>query len=906
MHPTSTSLAPQTASKKDQVKKNLEKMQSFLLFPFFVTLACVYTSNSQLLYIPSQYATKTESPFNDVSTVATTTTTTKSTTTSTTTTTMTRTTQQPLPPPPVLKNKYVNYFKSIARKESDSQLEIANKLDTCYLKLIAQTEETEDLSKRHEILMNNVEIAHDNFLGCRKRMNYVHSNCTVEKEQLVKECSCCPKPSVTTTISTFSPVKRTTTDQAQLAASHAYPIPPPTRQPTMDALSAMYPREEFTEWAVPKEHDQVVFRSKGRMIGTLGFSHLILDINLNELRSQGTAVCDQVHQIYTSQWKRNSNALKHDPFSLILRDLNSDCNTMKTKLDDMFSNFVRAAEQRVTDETRSRRKKRQLIIGALLLIGIIAAVSIYFSNMSLANISVGAGTNPATIHVATNHEARLNIDEGNIDTLKRTITDVGNQLNKNTKNIEDLIKIQRLEILLRRISEKYSDIFSLLESLKRGKLSPLTFDAHKLHIIFTQLQRNALKIGYKMLLSTSADIYDCETSFLVFSNHTIRTITHIPLYKEKTLLDLYEYIPLPIKMNETFVTIHSEKKFLAINEAKDRFSELNDQDIQSCHQVHKMYYCKNYNYYVKDRKQNCLINLYLNDIYYTSKSCHFQLQTPQTYVTQLTHNIFYMYHNAKNTATLSCPAIMRKAPQQKQLEGLMQITIPNNCKVETNDLVAEATVDIFSAPHELHIVIPQLDRSEDLKNVNYIFNQKVLNHTIQPQSKYRLHDIKKMFDENEVYYQLKIGFFTFLVVVSLLVGFCCLYCCCAPVNTCVNSCCKKTCQCCKNACKTPQPSNVVTTDDFNKLQGQLNRVQKLYDNIKRRKPQQQEALEEHEELEMQNVRPQTRFRFPDQTINFADQLDKPTRAAPPPPVGVTSRRHNPLYFSKRGVRTEDK
>ena len=89
-----------------------------------------------------------------------------------------------------------------------------------------------------------------------------------------------------------------------------------------------------------------------------------------------------------------------------------------------------------------------------------------------------------------------------------------------------------------------------LYELLKNKLSPKLVPLTQLNRATAKLRDLTMKKGYELTIKSASDIYMCQTSFVSYENGQLIVLTHIPMFKNKHLLKLFEYQPTPIILSQ--------------------------------------------------------------------------------------------------------------------------------------------------------------------------------------------------------------------------------------------------------------------------------------------------------------------------------------------------------------------
>ena len=151
--------------------------------------------------------------------------------------------------------------------------------------------------------------------------------------------------------------------------------------------------------------------------------------------------------------------------------------------------------------------------------------------------------------------------------INNTIQLISQELGKMDQDIMGLIATQILEEHYNQISEFCTAVKGLHQGKLPHNLIPKTSLATAMNKLVTEAETKGLKIG----LHSFNNIYQLQLSYLYKpEDQVIIALLHIPLYKEKQILQLHKIIPtpMPIGINETlfFLQFKPEHQFLAHNE----------------------------------------------------------------------------------------------------------------------------------------------------------------------------------------------------------------------------------------------------------------------------------------------------------------------------------------------------
>ena len=83
-----------------------------------------------------------------------------------------------------------------------------------------------------------------------------------------------------------------------------------------------------------------------------------------------------------------------------------------------------------------------------------------------------------------------------------------------------------------------------LYQLLKNKLSPKLVPLSKLQTVIAELTSTVRKRGYELAINYPSDVYMCQISFVAYETGELVVLSHIPMYKNKHLMRLLEYLSL--------------------------------------------------------------------------------------------------------------------------------------------------------------------------------------------------------------------------------------------------------------------------------------------------------------------------------------------------------------------------
>jgi hypothetical protein len=150
------------------------------------------------------------------------------------------------------------------------------------------------------------------------------------------------------------------------------------------------------------------------------------------------------------------------------------------------------------------------------------------------------------------------------------------------------------------------------------RLAPGVYNEEALESVLAYTKQVCSEHKFHNLIHHTSDLYQLETSFLYNpENMTFSTILHIPLVQLENLLDMYQYIPLPL--NTHFSSEHSlvpsidHRNIIAVGNG-NIYKELAPVDLVSCMKMGAYHFCHGSTILQTDTSSSCLSSIYMADM----------------------------------------------------------------------------------------------------------------------------------------------------------------------------------------------------------------------------------------------------------------------------------------------------
>ena len=492
-----------------------------------------------------------------------------------------------------------------------------------------------------------------------------------------------------------------------------------------------------TQWVVPAGDAGVHFRRIGTMVGSLDYGHIGFDINLKDIRDTYAEQCfnllkamrDPQHG-YAAEEQANFTAAQNKTIENGMAFVQSSafglteiCKSSLARLDGAISMFTdvsilqdhaKGKRETRTDEcphcqdTILSRQPRQVFmaVGLAFLLGaaVTAIGTLLFSQTKLIDVSASfdAGSSDEEIEVLQEHEKQTTLNKKAINDLKYEVTKLTARLYQFMEFIERPIKAYWALLYLTRDLDR---IIDGVEELSHYKMTQKLVAPSSLVRAIKSLQARLAARGITVLPKQLHEFYELDLSYLYFTNHTMRVILHVPAYTDDTMLDLFEYVPTPLPVNDKFLLPMPEDQILAVDpRSASLYKAMSKSDLTTCkHSGHK-YFCPGQNYYRKLEKPSCVMNLYLNRLANIAEECSFQVMKEKSdYLVQLSPHEFVLYHATNSRVSMNCKYFGNLQPEEAKefFQGVRKVIVPPGCTAQTNAFTFQGQIDIFAMESHL-------------------------------------------------------------------------------------------------------------------------------------------------------------------------------------------------------------
>ena len=499
------------------------------------------------------------------------------------------------------------------------------------------------------------------------------------------------------------------------------------------------------EFEVSTLADAAIFKHIGYTSASHSYVHLIFDFDIYGTYNELTTLCDETENTLPDlQQVRNEKILFHDAafssvevsqaeklFNKFLEDevhssgnspvefrvhelrrvLLDDCRNTQTN----FLNVIQTISSTFDNFTETRNKRQAAMYVASFITGAvagnIAGSSDLFSLSGLLGISNSAATNPQTIKLLSDHETRIKINERSISALNSTLSMLmtyTDHLNQN-QAIHAGLSVGLAEY--RRLT------LGLIDTINK-RLSPHLVRSSAIKKTLSQLRTQLQKNSFELKLLYLQDIFSLPTSHLLVNN-TLRILVHVPVVKTDLVMNIFEFIPLPVKLHDSYIQIVTDKNILALETRRHQlYKELNKEELDSCFTHMATSYCKNANIVQTKKENSCLLAVKENVPTRIKENCNVSPFPETEKIIQLDEQNFVIYLPKRSQVHVDC----EKHRYLQSHIGLVKLKLHGKCTVNLDQHSFETTPEIYTPPTNIVHEIISLDQIFSDKEAEQVMN----------------------------------------------------------------------------------------------------------------------------------------------------------------------------------------
>ena len=337
---------------------------------------------------------------------------------------------------------------------------------------------------------------------------------------------------------------------------------------------------------------------------------------------------------------------------------------------------------------------------------------------------------------------QMDLQKGRTDDLFLIAEDHSNALGTIALQIEDLNKMAA------RSNEKFADfqdevrahnfIWSVLTDIEgqanraatvadaalNQRLSHQAMPPGVMGKILDQVRKESKAAGYKLLVETQAEAFQCQASFRATTDG-FAVFLHLPLTEIDGEDNMYRYVQVNIPVGEgKHMVVYPRLDIISVDTEQQYFRAFSSADLTECHKRGMLHTCDRGNmktlltvpedYQGGLDDQLCIYFIYKQEYNNVIRACEFHLREPANGGFVISGTEYVFVGRAPHPGTLSCPG---QQPQSFTVVGPTAVTVPKGCdaatayfKAKGHDNTLEDTTQVsWDWPLDVKLLLQGLD-----------------------------------------------------------------------------------------------------------------------------------------------------------------------------------------------------
>jgi hypothetical protein len=477
-----------------------------------------------------------------------------------------------------------------------------------------------------------------------------------------------------------------------------------------------------SKWAVPDPDLELMnvqnfdfakpklsFKNIGKYAATSTYIHVWIPFNFTTVFNTKLAIAKVYDQLLD----------KHEePFKSITKSVTDVSLAISEGSLEDFRNIIKALPHK-TEISMPGRPKRFIPIG----ISIAAIAMSTFNTVRITQLNEEISTlkeeTDLILDVVNLHEKHLHHLEDKLDQTNKLLA---NLLEENiwfSSKVTDAIE------------KKFESVVwhheNVVKSAQHHRLAPGALPHDVLDGIIDQVTAIAKKKNLVPFVTFASDLFQLEVSHLYTSaTNEFTLILHIPMVANSNLLNLYEFLPLPIHFD--FAAIISitpdvwQTNLLAIGHSQS-FQAISSTDLHACLHLGDTFFCKGRKVMEKNLKRSCLGALYMANSNSILNHCRFKIAEGREKIFELSDNTSAVYLVGTISNNEVCPAA--NAVTSMQIQSGDTIRVKPGCYVRTMDQVIST-----NESETIEVTIKTMDWAGEITDLFHYENKKAIHQAV--------------------------------------------------------------------------------------------------------------------------------------------------------------------------------
>jgi hypothetical protein len=267
---------------------------------------------------------------------------------------------------------------------------------------------------------------------------------------------------------------------------------------------------------------------------------------------------------------------------------------------------------------------------------------------------------------------------------------------------------------------------NVVKSAQHHRLAPGALPHDVLDGIIEHVTAVAKKKNLVPFVTFTSDLFQIEVSHLYSpATNEFTLILHVPMVANSNLLNLYEFLPLPIHFNfAANISITpdvGQTNLLAIGHSQS-FQAIYSTDLHTCLHLGDTFFCKGRKVMETNLKRSCLGALYMANSHSIQNHCRFKIAEAREKIFELCENTWAVYSIGMISTNQVCPVANDITAMQVQSGDT--IKVKPRCYVRTMD-------HVISESETIEIVIKTMDWAGEITDLFHYENKDAIHQAVQ-------------------------------------------------------------------------------------------------------------------------------------------------------------------------------
>jgi hypothetical protein len=372
------------------------------------------------------------------------------------------------------------------------------------------------------------------------------------------------------------------------------------------------------------------------------------------------------------------------------------------------------------------RSKRFIFFTALFIASLVVAASStamgLYSTIELQNVKSEARAQGNVLEEMTNATT----------ILEDQITETQDALDSQRTHLDHAataILLQDVAMAIHTIEQRVSDMENILAASMAGRIAPAALADRDLDAALHHMSRTANRMKHTILLRFPSDFLQCSCSFLM-TEHGFDLVAHVPIAPEDSILNVYQYTPMPMPVHTNFyASVSSPTTIIAVNADEDKFRAISQATLATCRRIGTVFQCDKFNVVRRAQQlvpkaiddEMCLFSLFRRKLDHARDTCNWRLIARPETAAQINRDTFAVVAQQSHRGIINCWNTSTTETLEITAGEVMTHKLQPGCRAQTNAYIMASPMDgrdeRLAVVHETSAAAFALMSDEDFKEV---------------------------------------------------------------------------------------------------------------------------------------------------------------------------------------------